>query len=452
MLIDLWHKKPKLIGSTVISLSDAVSKISSDVKTLGISVPSICQEEGIFNIFNLMGSAIGSIKLCYRLLSLGGSLMPHVSARSIMSRKEDEKTKEKDIKTDARDTLFELEDVDVESNTTLNEKHSVSEGSKHHDTETQTDVPVPTTRRTIRHTRPTYTDNTENQEAVLPITNTVCPPPLYYNFMSHAENMGENKTKGPSQKRVYDSSTNYKTGGDDVDFIYYKPELLQPDGSIGCASVCVQTEDDRTVTPVASHVDGKESRRIGTIERKINSEDLPLLNALLDELNYLRSKRGDSPEMRTDKPKKEKVIPEKIKQPFEPRECCLKATAQKSGVLRNAKKSQQVSSKKKVKFKQTSLTYGMTRTQLMRLEMNQKTKLQNPRFHDKGSEDKKGLPSHPRSRQGQEIVKNLDPVSIEDFGKTCTIFTNPDTGEGSTMVCAEVQTEDGRLFSERVEL
>lgn len=436
MLIDLWYKKPKLVGSTVISLSDAVSKISSDVKRFGVSVPSVCQDEGTFDVFNLMGSVIGKMNLSFRLLSLGGSLMSHIPAKSIMGRKAEEKPEKGVSKTDNKDVSLKLNEENVEQDHNLILEVKNSESTQQ-DSETQTDRPLPTARKRPQIKKPTYIPDTE--EDVLPITNTVCPPPLYYNFMSHSENMGNKKSEQQEQKGIYQRKATYEVGIDDIDFIYYKPDLLQPDGSTGCASVCIQTEDVGAAQPVVSNQDGKD-KNISEIEKRLNSEDLPLLNALLEELTSLRSKRQtlSAPVNRTDAPKKENVL-QKGKPHLRPRECCLRVAAQKSTLLKNKKQNQVVP--KKVKFKSTNLTYGTTRTQLLRLEMSQKGKVKNPRTCDTGVEDKKSLPVSDYSMGKRE--KNLVP---EDFGKTHTIFTSPGTGEESVTVSAGVQTDDGRIL------
>lgn len=432
MLVDLWHKKPKLIGSTVISLSDAVSKISSDVRRYGISVPSVCQDEGTFDVFNLMGSVIGKIKLAFRLLSLGGSLMSHIPAKSIMGRKGEEKIEEGGGSSNNNDASLELEDENVEQKHDLKLEVKDSKSTQH-DSEAQTDYPVPAAR--TRQQLKTQTSIPDKEENVFPVTNTVCPPPLYYNFMSHSENAG-NKGSEQERKESYQRKTMYEAGVDDIDYIYYKPDLLQPDGSTGCASVCIQTEDVGSPQTVVLNEDRK-GKSISEIKERLNSEDLPLLNALLEELTSLQPKRQthSAPIAKMYTPKKENIIPKPGKQPPRSRECCLRVAAQKSALLKSKKQNQVVP--KKVKFKSTNLTYGTTRTQLMRLEINQKRKVKN---RDAGVEDK-SLPvsGYLMERKGKDLIP-------EDFGKTHTIFTSPGTGEESVTVSAGVQTDDGRIL------
>ncbi|XP_031574660.1 microtubule-associated protein 10-like isoform X2 [Actinia tenebrosa] len=311
--------------------------------------------------------------------------------------------------------------------------------SEKQDSETQTVHPMPTACKRLQIKKPTYSEDAE--EDVFPVTNTVCPPPLYYNFMSHSENTSKKRSERQEQKEAYKSKTSCEANVDDIDFIYYKPDLLQPDGSTGCASVCIQT-DVGTAQPVVSNHKTKED--IGEIEKRLNSEDLPLLNALLEELTSLRKNKQthSAPVTKTNTPKKENILSEKSRQISRPRECCVRSASQKSVLLKNKKQNQLVP--KKVKFKPTNLTYGTTRTQQMRLEMNQKGKVKNPRTSHTGTEHKKSLSMSAYSRERKEIIRNLIP---KDFGKTQTIFTSPGAGEGSVTVSAGVQTDDVLLQS-----
>ena len=86
MLMDLWPRKPALVGSTLIPLKKAIDKISADVYQKGIAVPSLYRDEGEFDIYNLMGSCIATVKLGFRLLSLGGTLIPHIPTEALATK------------------------------------------------------------------------------------------------------------------------------------------------------------------------------------------------------------------------------------------------------------------------------------------------------------------------------------------------------------------------------
>ncbi|KAK6489562.1 microtubule-associated protein 10-like [Huso huso] len=84
MVLDLKNETPKLVGSCLISLAKLTEKISNDVKEHGISMPSFHGEKGVYIINNLMGEKVGYISLGYKLLSLGASLIPHMSENTVL--------------------------------------------------------------------------------------------------------------------------------------------------------------------------------------------------------------------------------------------------------------------------------------------------------------------------------------------------------------------------------
>lgn len=79
MVLDVKDEVPKLVGSSQISLAKLMDRIKSDINAHGISTPSCQGEKILIDIFNLMCEKIGLISLGYKLLSLGASLLPHIS-------------------------------------------------------------------------------------------------------------------------------------------------------------------------------------------------------------------------------------------------------------------------------------------------------------------------------------------------------------------------------------
>lgn len=78
MVLDVKEETPKLVGTSLISLARAMHRIKMDVAHHGASSSSY-GERGRFSVCSLDGEKIGSIFLSYKLLSLGISLLPHVS-------------------------------------------------------------------------------------------------------------------------------------------------------------------------------------------------------------------------------------------------------------------------------------------------------------------------------------------------------------------------------------
>lgn len=79
MVLDVKEEVPRLVGSSLISLAAVMDKIRQDVTNRGASTPSSHGERGLVGISNLMGEKVGTISLSYKLLSLGASLLPHVT-------------------------------------------------------------------------------------------------------------------------------------------------------------------------------------------------------------------------------------------------------------------------------------------------------------------------------------------------------------------------------------
>ncbi|GLD56145.1 microtubule-associated protein 10 [Lates japonicus] len=79
MVLDVKEEIPKLVGSSLISLAKVMDRIRQDVTEHGVSAPSSHGERGLVGMCSLTGEKIGSISLSYKLLSLGASLLPHIT-------------------------------------------------------------------------------------------------------------------------------------------------------------------------------------------------------------------------------------------------------------------------------------------------------------------------------------------------------------------------------------
>ncbi|GCB67216.1 microtubule-associated protein 10 [Scyliorhinus torazame] len=84
MLLDVFPRVPKLLGSCLISLAGGVEKVRRDVEEHSTAVPSVHGSKGLHALSNLMGEKIGHISVGYRLLSLGGSLLPHIPENQVL--------------------------------------------------------------------------------------------------------------------------------------------------------------------------------------------------------------------------------------------------------------------------------------------------------------------------------------------------------------------------------
>lgn len=77
MLVDFKEEKPKLLGSCSVPMLSIIQQIKLQNKDL--EVPCTGQETGIFKLFNLMSTIIGSITVRIKLTCFGKSLLRHVN-------------------------------------------------------------------------------------------------------------------------------------------------------------------------------------------------------------------------------------------------------------------------------------------------------------------------------------------------------------------------------------
>ncbi len=181
----LFLQVPKLIGSCAVRLDESIQLISKDVHQLGLSVPSVHGEKGEFAVYNLMGSEIGKLELGYRLLSLGRGLIPHLPDNSILEFEEKtaETKEEVSVKTTADLVIHDIQAADktvqVELVTNTAEQQAQTDEGAVQDTGTQT-------RNKSSRTLKESSDFTRD----LFVTNTICPPPLFYNSEAEPKKHG----------------------------------------------------------------------------------------------------------------------------------------------------------------------------------------------------------------------------------------------------------------------
>ncbi|EDO46819.1 predicted protein [Nematostella vectensis] len=407
MLVDVWPKKPKLIGSTTIPLKRSIDRIIDDVKKNGVSVPSFSKEENKFDIFNLMGSKVGKAVLGVRLLSLGGSLIPHIPTGAIVRREDNKDYTSVPEPPDEEPIKSDEEENSVASNFLLKPSEVEKQNS-----ETQTE------RKPAKYPKPVKRETLISEDVL--ITNTVCPPPLFYNIKSHTEN---NASRERIAKRREYRDHDEECGDDDDDDDDRDSKM--------CRSVMIQTEPT---------TDDHEKPELAHTNVKLNN--FPLLNALVKELSQLHTetptahKEPNLPAMELNK----KIL-------ATPRACTACIASQASDKKKKPKRPHSVPSsqskpksvvglQKKVKFKKTNLTYGMTRTQLMRLERNKNSRLpENASIPATRVNMNSKLPENAGMHTGRGIKKmvtegrnDLHGGRNMDFGATHGVFPRMEDG------------------------
>ena len=404
MLMDMWPKKPALVGSTLIPLKEAINKISVDVNQKGVEVPSFYRDEGEFDVYNLMGSCIASMKLAYRFLSLGGSLIPHIPTVALTTKTT--KSESEEITKAAKNAVdkghpgkeskeFE-EEIPRES--TRNKSNGkmvkdVQEKDVKHNAELQTNILA----EDVKSSRGRDKSRQKTEDDFV-ITNTICPPPLYYNHFSNSTALNKSVSavmEDPIRERNGGSSIARRTPMfhpddklSDVDFVYHDPTLLQTDGTARLASVSVQTDEKLTIFGgEQTHVEVSHGLR--NLRNLTSDGQLPVLRALLNELSCLtRGLQGmDSTEAESGQRQLQSTAlhgqPHVDRTQKRGSQAKSKPPLSKNSEMHEKQTKELRTSKRaqtsviglprhRVRFKQTKLTYGMTKTQMMRLELNQR--------------------------------------------------------------------------------
>lgn len=205
MLIDTYPDVPKLVASCYVPLDGVMSQLFNDVKRQGISVPSVQGLKGKYKLCDLMGREIGQITAGMRLLSLGVGLMQHIPPQAIASRTDKIGSSNKHDKGPAA-TLFDINNMEgVEESKKADHSIQVSIRPDVVATEnmySQTDQQQPPMSMS---TQTEYSANSQKRikqkdtdikarlkefpradEEIddLFLTNSYCPPPMFFNSKS----------------------------------------------------------------------------------------------------------------------------------------------------------------------------------------------------------------------------------------------------------------------------
>ena len=193
IVTDTYPEVPRLIGNCTIPLDETMNVIYDDICKLGITVPAVHAGKGNYNIFNLMGSKIGSISLGYRLLSLGPGLLSHIPEQAIAKPVADigpadlgDITTSVNIDTSAAVTKHDTPKHANLIKQTQTELHVCKMPLQAFETSTQTEVTKPSKYVHSKHAQKELVVPSEEPNDLF-ISNTVCPPPLFYNSKAEAQ-------------------------------------------------------------------------------------------------------------------------------------------------------------------------------------------------------------------------------------------------------------------------
>lgn len=266
MVLDMKEDIPKLVGTSLISLAEVMDRISKDVAERGASSFSCHGERGQFSMCSLNGAKIGSISLSYKLQSLGTYLLPQITdSRTENSTSGNGKAKESIKKKNVSSALLSCESVNVSSptmNNKSNENNLTNEDK--HGSSVCTTIQIEEKPKGHKHQRLKEPENGLEEDL-----SVFCPPHLFYCNTSGTKN----KSDGDADRLL-----NLELGACTFEDKYSDEETsdnkIQVTSSL-CTSQTVKYDGNRQASKMTPNVSG------GALQQ------LPLLNALLDELSQL---------------------------------------------------------------------------------------------------------------------------------------------------------------------
>ncbi|XP_018535766.1 microtubule-associated protein 10 [Lates calcarifer] len=283
MVLDVKEEIPKLVGSSLISLAKVMDRIRQDVTEHGVSAPSSHGERGLVGMCSLTGEKIGSIFLSYKLLSLGASLLPHITDRMDIKSTRlhggqhvQEGIKEGNISTESvpLDCVNSptLDKSDASRNTQnkgpANTKILISEDNQDNAIEHRPRTQVP---QTVQDTENYFEED----------LTVFCPPHLYY------RNSAEEKSKNE---------------GGDYKLLTLDSEAFTFEDSCS-EDEMAENKSDGPGSPTTDQRMRKDAKTLRNQETSGASPNvlgealrqLPLLNALLVELSQLNGQNPQQP-------------------------------------------------------------------------------------------------------------------------------------------------------------
>ncbi|XP_038656436.1 microtubule-associated protein 10 [Scyliorhinus canicula] len=290
MLLDVFPRVPKLLGSCLISLADGVEKVRRDVEEHSTAIPSVHGSKGLHALRNLMGEKIGHISVGYRLLSLGGGLLPHIPENQVL--KVGVQHMEEFTLQPVESPVLPNEPPVPEQVEEDGEKagHHVTRRTPSHSAKSpdlvlgdqalvhaqigESEVPVVIAMSKEKKRKPNklakgaYVEQSMGGQSMdMGLDNVFCPPPMYYS----------RSTCGPGEKLMEVHIVESKTESAPL-------EELGPDkvGSLAMHQNLNYSSRSETTSRLKPHT----QRSLPQLDPG-NIRQLPLLNALLIELSLL---------------------------------------------------------------------------------------------------------------------------------------------------------------------
>ncbi|XP_071962350.1 uncharacterized protein [Antedon mediterranea] len=378
MVLDMWPTVPKLVGNCSVPLQNTIQKIKADVERTGISVPTVHGVKDIYKVYSLMGSEIGYVSLGFKLLSLGAGLISHIPESSITKPVSSKTTADIAEKT-VLPTPKQKENIVLQN---LEELSIVDERSRERETAKVTSnllrsSSTQTRRRLVKpraHTEHKhYVHDAEKQpkddDLGLFVSNTLCPPPLFFNskcedLQKKINQTSKKKDSKPEPEESEDSSVGF------VETHYIFPSDISQQS---VRKVHRRNRSKPAVIdskPQTQSVGVQSSPDVRSITSSLINQNLPILAALMRELSVLQSNRPLV--VQPSHPSHH----QSVRTPTVP----LRMNDEMVGVENESEKEDRLKHTDKVKDarnkrptsskKKSKLTFGMTHSQKLRLQMN----------------------------------------------------------------------------------
>uniref|UniRef100_UPI0037E83366 microtubule-associated protein 10 n=1 Tax=Semicossyphus pulcher TaxID=241346 RepID=UPI0037E83366 len=268
MVLDVKEEIPRLVGTSLISLSKVVKRIRQDVTEHGASAPSSHSERGLVGLCNLSGEKIGSISLSYKLQSLGTSLLQHATERRGL------KSNNAHVQESITDCGNISSPTQDDSDACRNNKPKHENTSKNEDKQdSKVCCDMQTEEKQRSQTPQTLEENNFEDDLTL-----FCPPHLFY--CNSAEERSKNEGDCTSQNLNPEAFTFEDTSSEEGN---KSQGACSPTVAQRGKKQAVKTSTNQETSGLAPNVLGEALQQ------------LPLLNALLVELSQLNSQSPQQP-------------------------------------------------------------------------------------------------------------------------------------------------------------
>ena len=299
MILDTYPEVPKMVGNCIVPLDTTMETLYDKICKDGLAMPVVHGEKGIYKIYNLMGTEVGGVILGFRLLSLGVGLIPHLPAATALNiprkkkpesflpdKKEKEKIQEKvaEIVLEDLELPIKYESVSAVASKPQRDvvKNTNAQTQYYSDTvqnmATQTEGKMRKIKERKGANELDIESKLQNVVDDVFVTNTVCPPPLFFN--SDMEATSHSVGLEFYEDIIQEDNLPAKSDSDD--------DTIRPE------DILSETEGFKLFKPRKStdfekkHVSRKQAFQKRNSDKMEHLKKFPLINALIHEIEAIK--------------------------------------------------------------------------------------------------------------------------------------------------------------------